>query len=238
MTESAAHPELLAAPRQRYMERLRTPWWWYPAGLFVGALLGAEFAFIVPLWLTWLPITLSLLLAIVIVWRLSSASVRVIADQLVAGDRSLPISEIAQAIDLSSTELRRVVGRHGDPLAYNFIRSWVGPGVQLVLFDGPDDEALPDYEATGEATGEATEEATEETAAEATGKAADEVSAAAAGEAPTAGAQFVSSDNLDDYDVTEPRLARMREPYWLISTRHPRELIAAIQAASSNEPLA
>lgn len=133
MTEPATHQARTAARRPDYVERLRTPLWWYPAGLVVGALLGAEFAFIVPLWLTWLPITISLLAAVLVVWRLSSATIRVTGTELVAGDRTLPLSDITQAIQLTDTELRRVVGRHGDPLAYNFIRSWVGPGVQLVL---------------------------------------------------------------------------------------------------------
>jgi hypothetical protein len=183
VTEFAGHQ---AAPTS-YLERFRTPWWWYPVALLVGSLLGAEFAFIVPAWLTWLPIVLSLAVSVLIVWRLSSASVRVVGTQLVAGDRSLPLTDIAQAIDLSGTELRRVVGRHGDPLAYNFIRSWVGPGVQLVLVDRTEDE--PEFPPEIEA-------------------------------------------EPDEFGETEVPLRRLREPYWLVSSRHPRELIAAIQAAS------
>lgn len=157
-----------------YAERLRTPWWWYLAGAAVGVLLGAEFAFVIPAWLTWLPIVLSVLLAALVVWRLSSAMVRVRAGELVAGDRSLPVRRIAQAIDLTPTELRRLVGRHSDPLAYNFIRSWVGPGVQFVLTDEPPVSTPPDEE-----------------------------------------------------------LPRLPEPYWVISTRHPDRLIAAVQAAGT-----
>jgi hypothetical protein len=174
--EPATRQAAGADSRAGYAERLRTPWWWYPAGAAVGVLLGAEFAFIIPAWLTWLPILLSVLLALLVVWRLSSATVRVRGRELVAGDRSLPVSRIVQAIDLSPTELRRVVGRHGDPLAYNFIRSWVGPGVQFVLDDAVPDNAVPD-------------------------------------------------------DAVDGEPARLPEPYWLISTRHPDRLIAAIEAA-------
>lgn len=149
-----------------YRERLKTPLWWYPAGAVVGVLLGAEFAFIIPAWLTWLPIVLSALLAMLIVWRLSSATVRVSDDQLIAGDRQLALSRIVQAIDLTPTEVRRVVGRHGDPLAYNFIRSWVGPGVQLILAEPPEAELAE----------------------------------------------------------------RMPEPYWLVSTRHPQQLMATLSS--------
>ncbi len=199
MIEPASRQDLLAGSGPDYQERLRTPWWWYPAGLVVGALLGAEFAFIVPIWLTWLPVTLSLLLAVLVVWRLSSASVQVRGDQVVAGDRTLPIAEIAEAIDLSGTELRRVVGRHGDPLAYNFIRSWVGPGVQLVLVDRPAEEHVdPPRPATDDG---------------------DEAGAGAG-----AGAVSIDEDDPENWP-------RLREPYWLLSSRHPRELIAAIEAA-------
>jgi hypothetical protein len=180
--EPATRQAAGADSRAGYAERLRTPWWWYPAGVAVGVLLGAEFAFVIPPWLTWLPILLSVLLALLVVWRLSSATVRVRGSELVAGDRSLPVSRIVQAIDLSPTELRRVVGRHGDPLAYNFIRSWVGPGVQFVLDDAVLDDAVLD-------------------------------------------------DAVLDDAVADGVPARLPEPYWLISSRHPDRLIAAIEAA-------
>ncbi|HET6211156.1 MAG TPA: DUF3093 domain-containing protein [Jatrophihabitans sp.] len=169
MIEPATHQAGAGSPAG-YVERMRTPWWWYPAGALVGVLLGAEFAFIIPAWLTWLPIVLSVLLAVLVVWRLGSATVRVRDGELVAGERSLPVRRIAQAIDLSPTELRRVVGRHGDPLAHNFVRSWIGPGLQLVLTDRPtEDDRIP-------------------------------------------------------------------EPYWLISTRHPDRVIAAIDAGQPDRP--
>jgi hypothetical protein len=185
VTEPATRQAADPGARAAYTERLRTPWWWYPAGAFVGVLLGAEFIFVIPDWLTWLPILLSVLLAVLVVWRLSSATVRVRDGELVAGDRSLPVARIVQAIDLSPTELRRVVGRHGDPLAYNFIRSWVGPGVQFVLDGAPPAAGLP--------------------------------------------ADPARDGGPDPQADAEP--ARLPEPYWLISTRHPDRLIAAIDAA-------
>jgi hypothetical protein len=183
VTEPATR-QAAGADSASYAERLRTPVWWYPAGAVVGVLLGAEFIFVIPAWLGWLPVVLSVLLAVLVVWRLSSATVRVRVGELLVGDRSLPVTRIAAAIDLSPTELRRLVGRHGDPLAYNFIRSWVGPGVQFVLADDPVPDADPGDDPDHE---------------------------------PASGP--------DD----EP--ARLPEPYWLISTRHPDRLIAAVQAA-------
>lgn len=153
-----------------YRERLRTPWWWYPVGAVVGILLGGEFIFVLPDSLAWLPVVLSILAAFLVVWRMSSGRVEIVGGRLRAGERELPLERIAQVHQLSYTELRRVVGRHGDPLAYTFVRSWVGPGIQLVLSD-PEPPA-------------------------------------------------------DDAEWTLPP-----EPYWLVSTRHPDQLVAAIQAA-------
>jgi hypothetical protein len=87
---------------------------------------------------------------------------------VIAGERSLPVAEVDRSYRLSYAELRRLVGRHGDPLAFTFIRPWVGPGVQLVL----------------------------------AGAAADSAAA-------------------------ESR----REPYWVLSSRHPDRLLAAVEAA-------
>jgi hypothetical protein len=188
VTEPATRQAAGAGSMAGYAERLRTPWWWYPAGSVVGVLLGAEFVFVIPDWLAWLPIVLSVLLAVLVVWRLSSATVRVRAGQLLVGDRSLPVARIVEAIDLSPTELRRVVGRHGDPLAYTFIRSWVGPGVQFVLDDDPAAVGEQDNESAADPAGDSTAE-------------------------PTGQPGWFP------------------EPYWLISTRHPDRLIAAVRAA-------
>jgi DUF3093 family protein len=149
-----------------YRERLRTPWWWYPIGIVVGVLLGAEFDFVMPQALVGLPVLLAVLVAIGVVWRISSGTVRVTGGQVIVGERSLPVAEVDRSYRLSYAELRRLVGRHGDPLAFTFIRPWVGPGVQLVLTD------------------------------------------------------------------TEPTEVR-REPYWVLSSRHPDQLLAAVEAARS-----
>jgi hypothetical protein len=158
-----------AAESTRYTERLFTPWWWYGAALVVAVLLGAEFAVAVSGWLTWVPFLVVLVVCVLAVWRFSSGRVQVGETHLSAGDRRLELTEIAAAIGLSRDELRRLVGRHGDPMAYTFIRSWVGPGVQLVRTPRSPD---------------------------------------AAG------------------DISDPT------PYWVVSTRHPDRLLAALTAAS------
>ncbi|MDQ1721767.1 MAG: hypothetical protein QOI26_1501, partial [Pseudonocardiales bacterium] len=76
-----------------------------------------------------------------------------------------------------ATELRRLVGRHSDPLAFTYIRSWIGPGVQLVL-------RRRDRAASSEVAGQA------------------------------------------DPDALPAE--RYPEPYWVVSSRHPDRLLAAL----------
>ena len=165
MTEPASRQ----AAGAEYRERLRTPWWWYPIGIVVGVLLGAEFDFVMPQALVGVPVLVAVLLAIAVVWRMSSGTVRVADGQVLAGGRSLPVAEVDRGYRLSYAELRRLVGRHGDPLAFNFIRPWVGPGVQLVL--------------------------------------------------------------TEREQPAQPSAGRLPEPYWVLSSRHPDRLLAAVEAA-------
>jgi hypothetical protein len=158
-----------------YLERLRTPWWWYLGAVAVSVLLGAEFGVAVSGWLALVPFAVLLPASLLIVRRLSSGTVAVRGSTLTAGDRSLDLAELEQAIDLDAAELRRLVGRHSDPLAYTYIRSWIGPGVQLVLRPAP--EAHPGQERSA-------------------------------------------------LPETHP------EPYWVVSSRHPDRLLAALRAAA------
>ena len=162
-----------------YLERLRTPWWWYLGAVGVSVLLGAEFGVAVAGWLAWVPFAVLLPGSLLIVGRLSSGVVAVEGATLRAGDRRLDLADLEQAIDLTPAELRRLVGRHSDPLAFTFIRSWIGPGVQLVLRPG------------------------------------------ARTEQPT------PHSDVDPH----PDQARIPEPYWVVSSRHPERLLAALHAA-------
>ncbi len=148
----------------QYVERLRTPLWWYLAAVLVGLLMASEFLLASSGWITYLPFAVLVPGSVALVWRLSSATVAVSDGTLRVGDRSLPLTGIERGIALNPAQLRMLVGRHSDPLAFDFIRSWIGPGVQLVLREAP------------------------------------------------------TSDPAD------------REPYWVLSTRHPDRLLAALAA--------
>lgn len=149
-----------------YRERLYAPWWWYPVACFAAVLLGGEFIFVLPDSLVWLPVVLSLAGAIAVVRWISTAALEVTDGQLRAGSRRVPVDRIADMFALDYNQVRRLAGRQGDPSAFAFVRSWIGPGVQLVL-------------------------------------------------RPT-------GDLTDD---------RIEEPYWLLSTRRPDQLLAALAAS-------
>jgi hypothetical protein len=123
-----------------FRERLRTPWWWYPVGLFVAGLMAAEFH-ISGLRLTdWIPWLTLLPLSVVIVWSFGRDVLTVVDGEVRIRDAHLPLSVVSGVIALDERTVRRVVGREGDPAAFVIVRSWIGPGVQLWL-DDPDDPA-------------------------------------------------------------------------------------------------
>jgi Protein of unknown function (DUF3093) len=198
-----------ASPPSGYFERLRTPWWWYLAAVAVSMLLGLEFAVAISGWIAWVPFAILLPASLLMVWRLSSGSVSVDGAIVRAGDRTVPAADVEQAIDLSATELRRLVGRHSDPLAFTYIRSWVGPGVQLVLRP-PEESQLADRRSTSRRL---------------TGELADRRSTSRR-----------LTGELPDAEQDDPPTERVPEPYWVVSTRHPDRLLAAIDAARPLNP--
>jgi hypothetical protein len=171
---SRGRPARPAGTDSGYVEQLRTPWWWYLGAVGVALLLSAEFAAAVPARLAWTPFVVLLPGSVLFVWRLSSGRIAVAGGTVRAGARGIAVADVEQAIDLTPVELRRLVGRHGDPLAFTYIRSWIGPGVQLVL--------RPPAEPVRQALEES-----------------------------------------EQYP----------EPYWVLSTRHPDRLLAALQATTA-----
>lgn len=188
-----AEPAASAADPAQYRERLRTPLWWYVAAVLVGLLMASEFLLASSGWITYLPFAVLVPGCGGLVWRLSSATVTVSNGTLSVADRTLAVNDIAQGIALDRVQLRLLVGRHSDPLAFDFIRSWIGPGVQLVLSNPP-------------------QSATE-----------------TAGMTGTA-ATVAEPGGVDESRPGDPAY---REPYWVLSTRHPDRLLAAIAASGT-----
>lgn len=183
-----------------YRERLRTPLWWYLAAVLVGLLMASEFLLASSGWITYLPFAVLVPGCVGLVWRLSSATVTVSNGTLSVGERTLPVNQIEQGIALDRVQVRMLVGRHSDPLAFDFIRSWIGPGVQLVLGHSPDSAIDSATETPGTAT------------------------------APDG---LDGVDGLDQPPTSDPP---HREPYWVLSTRHPDRLLAAVAASQTARP--
>jgi hypothetical protein len=127
-------------PAAVYCEPLRVPLWWYAVGMFVAALLAAEFHIAGVDLTAWLPFAVLLPLSCAIVWSLGRGALEISAGEVRIRGAHLPLRYVSGAVALDERTLRRVVGREGDPAAFVSIRPWIGPGVQLWL-DDPDDPA-------------------------------------------------------------------------------------------------
>ena len=126
----------------RYRERLWVPWWWWPLGFGVAALIAKEVNMGVRTLPPWLPyVVLGAVAAGVLLW-LGRVEVRVVQAgpdiELWAGQAHLPASVVSRSAEIPRTAKSAALGRQLDPAAFVLHRAWVGPLVLLVL-DDPDD---------------------------------------------------------------------------------------------------
>jgi hypothetical protein len=126
----------------RYRERLWVPWWWWPLGFGVAALIAKEVNMGVRTLPPWLPyLVLGAVAAGVLLW-LGRVEVRVVQAgpdvELWAGRAHLPVSVVSRSAEIPRTAKSAALGRQLDPAAFVMHRAWVGPMVLLVL-DDPDD---------------------------------------------------------------------------------------------------
>lgn len=126
----------------RYRERLWVPWWWWPPGLGLAALIAVEIDMGVPAIPGWLPFALLLPVAGVVLLWLGRMEVRVVSGpqgtELWAGAAHLPAEVIARSAEVPRSAKSAALGRQLDPAAYVVHRAWIGPMV-LVVLDDPDD---------------------------------------------------------------------------------------------------
>ncbi|MFI7022375.1 DUF3093 domain-containing protein [Micromonospora sp. NPDC049900] len=121
-----------------YAERLRLPWWLWPAGIAVAALLAVE------VWMgadgvrAWLPFAVFVPLALATMAWLGRIRIAVTGGELQVDDARLPVRFVADAVALDADGRREVLGVAADPLAFVVQRPWVSGAVQVVL-DDPDD---------------------------------------------------------------------------------------------------
>jgi hypothetical protein len=126
----------------RYRERLWVPWWWWPVGVGLSAVLAMEVNMGVRALPDWLPyVLLAAVAAGVLLW-LSRVEVQVVttgADvELQAGQAHLPASVVTRSAAVPRSAKSAALGRQLDPAAFVLHRTWVGPMV-LVVLDDPDD---------------------------------------------------------------------------------------------------
>jgi len=126
------------APGVLYREPLRTPWWWYPIGVGIAVLLGAEFHMSGVRITDWVPYAVLVPLVVGLLWSMGRSALEVSGGELRIRGAHLPLRYVSGAVVLDDLTLRRVVGREGDPAAFVSIRPWIGPGVQVWL-DDPED---------------------------------------------------------------------------------------------------
>jgi hypothetical protein len=121
-----------------FHERLYVPWWWYPAGAVIGAILAAQFRLAFHSLIQWIPFAVVIPLALLLTWRAGRGAVQIDDSELRVRGAHLPRDVIGAVIELDSRTVRLLAGRHGDPAAYVVLQAWIGPGVQVMVED-PDD---------------------------------------------------------------------------------------------------
>ncbi|WP_236976389.1 MULTISPECIES: DUF3093 domain-containing protein [Mycobacterium] len=126
----------------RYRERLWVPWWWWPLGFGLAALIAAEVNVGVRALPDWLPYGVLFAVAAGVLLWLGRVEIRVSdgADgvELWAGEAHLPVSVVCRSAEIVRSAKSAALGRQLDPAAFVVHRAWVGPMVLLVL-DDPDD---------------------------------------------------------------------------------------------------
>ena len=122
------------------------PWWWWPLGFALAALIAFEVnlgQLVTATLPHWLPFaTLFTVAAATLLW-LGRVEIQVTAGagnevELWAGQAHLPVTVIARSAEIPRSAKSAALGRQLDPAAYVLHRAWVGPMI-LVVLDDPDD---------------------------------------------------------------------------------------------------
>ncbi len=118
------------------------PWWWWPLGFGLAALIAFEVNLGIPDLPEWLPFVVLLVVAAAALLWLGRFEIQItVGDdgvELWAGQAHLPITVIARSAEVPRSAKSAALGRQLDPAAYVLHRGWIGPMV-LVVLDDPDD---------------------------------------------------------------------------------------------------
>lgn len=141
--QGVKHPASNLAPQTStaespYTERLKCPWWAWVAVTALVALVTLEIGLGAPGARTWVPLVLTVPLAIAGLWWLGRIKIAVSRTQLMVDDAHLPLEFIADVIPLDAEEKRLILGAGADPLAFIIQRPWISTAVQIMLNDPAD----------------------------------------------------------------------------------------------------
>jgi hypothetical protein len=114
------------------------PWWWWPLGLGVAALLAAEVHMGYPGVRAWLPYLLTLPLAGAVLLRMGSRRVRLSGGELRVGPAHVPLRYLGHVQVIPPSGKRRALGPDLDPAAFVQHSPWVGPLLQVDITDPQD----------------------------------------------------------------------------------------------------
>jgi hypothetical protein len=114
------------------------PWWWWPLGLGVAALLAAEIHMGYPGVRAWLPYLLTVPLAGAVLIRLGRWRVRLAGDELQVGPARVPIRHLGAVEVIAPSGKQRALGPDLDPAAFVLHSAWIGPVLRIELIDPQD----------------------------------------------------------------------------------------------------
>jgi hypothetical protein len=193
-----------------YHERPRVPVTWWLLGLGTIAVLATETVAGWPLLVAVAIYTVLVGLVVAMLLNWGRASIDVTGGELRVGQARLPLADTGQVTALDETQTRSLRGPRGDPAAFLFIR----PYLRVAVYVEVTSPAAPDPAAADPAAADPA--------------AAGPAAQGAGGTAAAAGRPGRLPWRRDRRARPEPGAGA---PYWLVCTRRPAELAAAISAS-------
>lgn len=119
-------------------EKLTVPWWWWPLGIGVAALLAAEVHLGYPGVRAWLPYLLTVPLTVAVLVHLGRRRIRICEGELQVGSAHIPLRHLGRIQVIPPAGKQRALGPDLDPAAFVLHRAWIGPLLHVELTDPQD----------------------------------------------------------------------------------------------------